>query len=69
MANLRGPEVEGGTAKSPVEGGLELDCTLETPAGTYKHYQCLGPPPTPIKSESGLRKGDGVDPVKASQVK
>lgn len=49
---------------------LNPSCTLQTPGGTFKHYLCLGPPSTPIKSESGMTDGWGrPEPGKRSQVR
>lgn len=62
----QGPEVKEGAAKGPAEGGSDLDCTTETPAGRCRHCWCQ-PSPTPIKSEFGTRKGAGLGLGKASQ--
>lgn len=63
----QGPEVKEGAAKSPAEGGSDLDCTTETPVGRCAHCWCPASP-TPIQSESGMRKGGSLGARKSSPV-
>lgn len=52
-----------------VEGGSDPECTAETLVEMRKLYQCLGALPTSIKSESGMRKREGLGLLKRPSAK
>lgn len=52
-----------------IEGGSDPECTAETLVEMRKLYQCLGALPTSIKSESGMRKREGLGLLKRPSAK